>query len=101
MRMPARGPHLLVVFLAVQCLAIALDAVVNLLAAVRELVLGAGARCGVNRFALTAVDGDECPREAGQLRAPPRALPADLPQRPQGVLPAGRTRLVSRSQLLS
>jgi hypothetical protein len=59
------------------------------------------ALCGVDRFALAAVNGHESPREEVQLLAPQRALPADWPQRHQVVLPEVRNRLVIRPQLLS
>lgn len=95
-----RCPRILLVILAVPFLEIALDALVDLLEELRELVRGTVARLGVDRFALAAVDGAEFPRAELPLLAQPWALTADLPKGHQVVLTAVRPRRVIRSQLL-
>jgi hypothetical protein len=97
----AGGACIVLGVLTVQFLERALDALVDLREEVLELVRSAVARFGVDRFARAAVNGDEVPRAEVQRRAQPRALTADRPHRLQGVLPAGRHRLVSRPQLLA
>src|SRR5262245_4503223 len=62
---------------------------------------GEGALFGVDRLALTAIDGDECTGKEVQLRTQHRALTANLSQGLQVVLPEVRNRLVIRSQRLS
>ena len=94
------GPRILWGVLAVKFLELALDALVDLLEKLLALVRGEVALSGVDRFALAAVDGDEFNQAEVQLLAQPCALPADLPQGCQGVLPEVRNRLVSRSPLL-
>jgi hypothetical protein len=97
---PAGCPRLRVVGSALQCLERALDALVALLVESRELVRRAVTRLGMDRFAVAPVDGNARSRAEGQRLAPQRALPADLPQRHQVVLPEVRHRLGSRAPLL-
>jgi hypothetical protein len=94
-------PCILLGILAVQVFEIALDALINLREEFRQFVPGEGALFGIDRFALAAIDGHECPREAIQLLAQHRTLATDLPQGLQVVLPKVRNRLVIRTQLLS
>jgi hypothetical protein len=97
----AGGPRLVVGGLASQCLERARDAVVARLEAVRQLVRGAVALCGVARFARAAVQGHACPRAELHLLPSHRARAPDLPQGLQGVLAAGRQRLGIRPPVLS
>ena len=75
-------------------------ALVDLPEEVRELILGEVALFGVDRFALAAVHGDECPRAEVRLLAQQRALTTDWPHGLQIVLPEVRHRLVLRPKLL-
>ena len=59
----AGGARLVLVVWPVQCLASALDALLDLLEACGERGMGAGARLGVDRLALAAVASAECTRE--------------------------------------
>jgi hypothetical protein len=82
-------PRIIFVILAVKVLERGLDALVDLLEEVLELGRSQSARFGVDRFALTAVDGDDCPRKEIQLLAQHRERMADLPNGFQVVLPKG------------
>ena len=97
---PAGGPCLLWGILAVQVFARALEAWSKLREACRPCVPGDGALCGLDRFALAAIEGHECPRDEIPRLAQHRQRATDLPQGLQGVLPNVRHRRVSRAQLL-